>query len=655
MAPSTSGFKHSPLQDATQEIRLLKFVYGCNEDDLVLQLSHHQLEDATEPIAEGLLAEYQRPRRRKKLRIKRRPEREAVHYEYFAISYTWGDPDESIVIINGKSMTVRQSCFDALQQVRRHFPNAWVWIDSICIEQGNASEKSSQVALMANIYKRSAKVIACIGHVPGLDWLLIEMRHWREEIQWRSCTLEGRRHSSRWLDNPQQDSETTDRLWIVQELNNNDVLVIAGETITSMRAIRDIMEIEEYSSHIEPRELGDNPRIRKRTPLKPYSKQELMFRKTLSYAERLYEETTLEKLLSDLGAHHCSDPRDRIYGVLSLLSTGLESQYTIRSDYSITAWELASTIVAEVGHYNILVRLLLDALCIGPNSIEMQHALQSRRLEDRTAAAPPKMMMQKHCLTFRIRSGPEGTLEANLDTRLPSNESPGWASALARYPNELDDLYELLPQLEADGWAQAFHGRRPKKLSWQGITNALLCSGAVASDLLVKMASTYLVIRRSKSHQYLYDIVGQALVADHDLRCSKHTGHYRDFNISYSPEDIMVLVGQEDPARDPYPYGPAWHATPPKDRDQLLRLITAPFANSKGALRHVNGPRAQVISDKRDAREGRRFRWKSRLRREFHSRLKDSGIDKLADEIADDESAGSKESDSVTSVSDNST
>lgn len=103
---------------------------------------------------------------------------------YHAISYTWGDPNETThVIINDKCMEVRRNCEYVLKQAkwyedgrRKQKRRGWskglqgkeekgcyFWCDAICIDQGNNAEKSSQVALMGRIYKGAKRVLACVG------------------------------------------------------------------------------------------------------------------------------------------------------------------------------------------------------------------------------------------------------------------------------------------------------------------------------------------------------------------------------------------------------------------------------------------------------------------------------------------------------------
>ncbi|KAI1264656.1 heterokaryon incompatibility protein-domain-containing protein [Xylariaceae sp. FL1019] len=84
---------------------------------------------------------------------------------YRAISYTWGDPEDTAWIrVSGKKMQVRQNCQYALRQVHKHCEaKTYIWIDSICIQQNDNDEKSHQVAMVGTIFQRAEVVLACIG------------------------------------------------------------------------------------------------------------------------------------------------------------------------------------------------------------------------------------------------------------------------------------------------------------------------------------------------------------------------------------------------------------------------------------------------------------------------------------------------------------
>lgn len=83
---------------------------------------------------------------------------------YHAISYTWGPADEDEFIqLDGKVKRIRRNCADVLRQVCHFRTSRYLWIDTLCIDQGNVKEKSRQVAMMGSIFHKAECVLVCIG------------------------------------------------------------------------------------------------------------------------------------------------------------------------------------------------------------------------------------------------------------------------------------------------------------------------------------------------------------------------------------------------------------------------------------------------------------------------------------------------------------
>ncbi|CCF35352.1 heterokaryon incompatibility protein [Colletotrichum higginsianum] len=88
--------------------------------------------------------------------------------EYVALSYAWGSTRTSNqIIVNGKVHSITFNLDRALRAVRRRTEPVTLWVDSICINQHDAAEKSKQVGLMHDIFGWATEVIAYIGD--GLD------------------------------------------------------------------------------------------------------------------------------------------------------------------------------------------------------------------------------------------------------------------------------------------------------------------------------------------------------------------------------------------------------------------------------------------------------------------------------------------------------
>ncbi|KAE8142309.1 heterokaryon incompatibility protein-domain-containing protein [Aspergillus pseudotamarii] len=90
------------------------------------------------------------------------PEQSAISYE--ALSYTWGSTDivES-VRMNGKTLGITLNLYLILQHLRCRDEDRILWVDGICIDQGNDKERGHQVRHMGDIYKQAERVIFWLG------------------------------------------------------------------------------------------------------------------------------------------------------------------------------------------------------------------------------------------------------------------------------------------------------------------------------------------------------------------------------------------------------------------------------------------------------------------------------------------------------------
>jgi hypothetical protein len=96
---------------------------------------------------------------------------------YVASSYTWGPPEDPdshgqddttrefnpSVFVNGRHIFVTQNLFDGLVVLRQKAIDGFLWIDAICINQQDISERSSQVSVMDQIYSGADHVVVWLG------------------------------------------------------------------------------------------------------------------------------------------------------------------------------------------------------------------------------------------------------------------------------------------------------------------------------------------------------------------------------------------------------------------------------------------------------------------------------------------------------------
>ncbi|KAH7337350.1 heterokaryon incompatibility protein-domain-containing protein [Pyrenochaeta sp. MPI-SDFR-AT-0127] len=87
---------------------------------------------------------------------------------YKAISYVWGDSAETeSIYIDGSVKKITKNCASALRRLLLTAPAVRVWVDSICINQGNdvvaLTERGQQVAVMDEIYGSALEVSISLG------------------------------------------------------------------------------------------------------------------------------------------------------------------------------------------------------------------------------------------------------------------------------------------------------------------------------------------------------------------------------------------------------------------------------------------------------------------------------------------------------------
>lgn len=149
-ASTNDVFAHTPLPDSMTHIRLLRILQGGFDQRVVCKLSYWPVDEAP---------------------------------SHHTISYTWGDPAQTTTItINDRQMTVRQNREYALQQTYTAEKSHYIWIDAICIDQDTIQERSDQVALMGQIYKKAQCVHACVGQHAHDSAYISEVIHKQENF-----------------------------------------------------------------------------------------------------------------------------------------------------------------------------------------------------------------------------------------------------------------------------------------------------------------------------------------------------------------------------------------------------------------------------------------------------------------------------------------
>ncbi|KAF4466089.1 heterokaryon incompatibility [Fusarium albosuccineum] len=265
---------------------------------------------------------------------------------YFALSYVWGDPVRCReIIVNGQRSTITANLEIALRRLsswfqENHFVDedgtVSMWIDSICINQDDVTEKSSQVSKMGDIFSRATRVIAWLGEASDDSDAAVECLRFLAGLNPATIQLERvENHPGlaagpalcRWFQRPY-----FKRIWILQELvlakRVNLVCGMAsidGDSAT--QALEAFEKLQDFdvkrllsSIYSEPSWLfyGELPTA--------------MFRMRTSFANDKKFHLAQRLVIFRNRGLQASDKRDYIYGYLSIGPDA--EQLDIQPDYS---------------------------------------------------------------------------------------------------------------------------------------------------------------------------------------------------------------------------------------------------------------------------------------------------------------------------------
>ncbi|KAK3390618.1 heterokaryon incompatibility protein-domain-containing protein [Podospora didyma] len=86
-----------------------------------------------------------------------------------ALSYAWGSRSDRVDIeLNGEPFSITRNLHAALKRLRYRDKTRTLWVDAVCIDQADNNEKAVQVALMSDIYSRTARCLIWLGEEPDV-------------------------------------------------------------------------------------------------------------------------------------------------------------------------------------------------------------------------------------------------------------------------------------------------------------------------------------------------------------------------------------------------------------------------------------------------------------------------------------------------------
>lgn len=262
--------------------------------------------------------------------------------EFEALSYVWGVVYENVGTVNlggGQCLKLGANLRDALYNLRHESVPRRLWIDAICINQADYSEKGTQVMLMAEIYARCTSVLIWLG-LPGpqsqlglevLDFLASgDARIGSGGEPWDQLpSVEVKLALQDILER-----QYFQRLWVVQEaaLASHVTMHVGRTAIAWSRQAH----TRRFLARVKMAELSPSWQQSKdlrRVDFRPV--RELLEQSLAAEARRrgTVEAPTLLDVMHSIRHRKATDPRDRIYGVMSLVTpaevAGLVPDYTL--------------------------------------------------------------------------------------------------------------------------------------------------------------------------------------------------------------------------------------------------------------------------------------------------------------------------------------
>ena len=130
---------------------------------------------------------------------------------YSALSYVWGDESNKIpVLVNGRVFGITRNLHAALTHLADEHAARPLWVDALCIDQGNEAEKLDQIEQMGDVYAGAATVLVFLGPgTAGSDAAMDQLREVGAEARRRGSDAMAFGDIAQWpefLDHPDRDT-----------------------------------------------------------------------------------------------------------------------------------------------------------------------------------------------------------------------------------------------------------------------------------------------------------------------------------------------------------------------------------------------------------------------------------------------------------------
>jgi hypothetical protein len=268
--------------------------------------------------------------------------------KYEALSYVWGSTDSpSRIEVNGSVVKVTRNLWHALKYLRLAGAPRVLWIDALCINQNDTTERNHQVSQMGKIYRNAWSVVAWLGRADkrtrvAMDYII---RFEPPEEEYIDKTGEIVRRPIL------IDGETIDaivafcsrqywtRLWIIQEvLVASQVIIQCGSVAYNWNRFSLFLRTAKVHAVIRCNN-GAVPRLRGRKPDEQFSRLLKSHPMSLCRNREIVQNgLPLDYLCKEFSSSECTDRLDKIFGLLALARDCCRQAVPV--DYSSSIAEL---------------------------------------------------------------------------------------------------------------------------------------------------------------------------------------------------------------------------------------------------------------------------------------------------------------------------
>ncbi|KAM0368525.1 hypothetical protein ACHAPZ_011454 [Fusarium culmorum] len=361
--PGAHEMIYTPLDSTRHEIRLLTLHQATEESDQICcTLSHAKL----------------------------KPINSSTFPVYDALSYVWGKPDFSeLILLNDTYFYITPSLKYALSCLRYKTQPRVLWVDALCINQSDISERNQQVALMREIYSKCERDIAWLDPVVGVafesddiykDPKLAQMEaSIKEGMELMNAIIEKNCNTLGEILEYNEEVRLRDlfdlpflwkRLWVMQELSlaPNLVLMCKGAEL-DWDSLSALLKDQPY---LDAFHMGDSHSF-----YLPVWSDLFVRIKLIEDQRRLFSisgqvSSKLMDVLTRFREMESTDPRDRIYSLLGLAT----DDHGIHADYTQSVPDLYRKTTISL----INLSRNLDILCQNPFEASRGHkALQQEQ------------------------------------------------------------------------------------------------------------------------------------------------------------------------------------------------------------------------------------------------------------------------------------